>query len=146
MSIANELTRIQNAKSAIANSIKNKGVTVPATTKLDGMAALIGQIQQGGTSVETYTGTITSLGDSVDIYYTDGNTLAGNSGGVWADMGVPNESITIAKGTYITVVGSKSNTLAGTNVGYLSYYYIDVTGQYVHIAEPNGDNFEIIGG
>lgn len=54
MSIANELTRIQNAKSAIANSIKNKGVTVPATTKLDGMAALIGQIQQGS-SLETST-------------------------------------------------------------------------------------------
>ena len=144
--IQSELASLAESKADIAAAIENKGVDVPSGTKLDGMAALIGQIQQGGTSVETYTGTITSLGDSVDIYYTDGNTLAGNSGGVWADMGVPNESITIAKGTYITVVGSKSNTLAGTNVGYLTSYYIDVTGQYVHIAEPNGDNFEIIGG
>lgn len=55
MSIANELTRLQNAKNAISNAIKNKGVTVPAGTKLDGMAALIGQIEQGS-SVEMVSG------------------------------------------------------------------------------------------
>lgn len=47
MSTANEITRLGNAKSAIAAAIKNKGVTVPATTKLDGMASLIEQIEQG---------------------------------------------------------------------------------------------------
>lgn len=48
MSIANELTRLQNAKTALATSIANKGVTVPAATKLDGYAALVDSIQTGG--------------------------------------------------------------------------------------------------
>lgn len=48
MSIATEITRLQNAKSALATSIGNKGVTVPAATKLDGYAALVDSIQTGG--------------------------------------------------------------------------------------------------
>lgn len=48
MSIANEILRLQNAKSALATSIGNKGVTVPASTKLDGYSALVDQIQTGG--------------------------------------------------------------------------------------------------
>lgn len=146
MSIANELTRLQNAKNSISNAIKNKGVTVPATTKLDGMAALIGQIQQGGTSVEKYTGTIKSLGEYVDVYFTDGNTLQGGSDSCWADMGSPSTNITVAKGTYIIVVGSYSPTLAGKNIGYLVYYVDAGTQRYIHIADVSGDNFEIIGG
>ena len=45
MSIASKLTRIKNAKTDIATSIANKGVTVPEETKLDGYAALIDDIQ-----------------------------------------------------------------------------------------------------
>lgn len=48
MSIASELSRLQQAKSDLATSITNKGVTVPAATTLDGYAALVDQIQQGG--------------------------------------------------------------------------------------------------
>ena len=48
MSISSEITRISNAKTAIAESIANKGVTVPSGTKIDGMAALIDSIQTGG--------------------------------------------------------------------------------------------------
>lgn len=44
MSIGTEITRLENAKSAIATAITNKGVTVPSSTKLDGMAALINSI------------------------------------------------------------------------------------------------------
>ena len=146
MSTANEITRLGNAKSAIAAAIANKGVTVPSATKLDGMAAFIGQIQQGGTSVEKYTGTIKSLGDSVDVYFTDGNTLQGGSDGIWADMGMPSTSITVAKGTYITVAGSRSAALAGRNVGYLASFIDAGTMAYIHIADVAGDNFEIIGG
>lgn len=47
MSIANELSRLQQAKSDLATSIENKGVTVPAATTLDGYAALVDQIQTG---------------------------------------------------------------------------------------------------
>lgn len=60
MSIQTELTRITNAKSAIKAAIEGKGVTVPDTTLLDGMAALIESIEAGGgggtkISIGTYT-------------------------------------------------------------------------------------------
>lgn len=48
MSIQTELTRLTNAKAAIKAAIEGKGVTVPASTLLDGMAALIESIQAGG--------------------------------------------------------------------------------------------------
>lgn len=48
MSIQTELTRITNAKTAIKTAIEGKGVTVPAGTLLDGMAALIESIEAGG--------------------------------------------------------------------------------------------------
>ena len=48
MSIQTDLTRIKNAKAAIKAAIEGKGVTVPDTTLLDGMAALIESIQAGG--------------------------------------------------------------------------------------------------
>ena len=53
MSIASEITRIQGAKSDIADAIEAKGVTVPASTKIDGYAALVAAIPQG-TSEITY--------------------------------------------------------------------------------------------
>lgn len=52
MSISSEITRISNAKTAIAESIANKGVTVPSGTKIDGMATLINSIQTGGAAVQ----------------------------------------------------------------------------------------------
>lgn len=48
MSIASEISRLQQAKSDLATSITNKGVTVPAATTIDGYAALVDQIQTGG--------------------------------------------------------------------------------------------------
>lgn len=46
--IAQEITRLTTAKADIKTAIEGKGVTVPSTTLLDGYAALVGQIQQGG--------------------------------------------------------------------------------------------------
>jgi hypothetical protein len=48
MSISTEIARLQQAKSDLATSIANKGVTVPAATTIDGYAALVDQIQTGG--------------------------------------------------------------------------------------------------
>lgn len=64
MSIATEITRLQNAKAAIKTAIEGKGVTVPDATLFDGMAALIDAIEAGGGgSVEPFsevlTGTVT---------------------------------------------------------------------------------------
>lgn len=48
MSIASEIERLQNAKSALKTAIEGKGVSVPASTKLDGYSALVDSIEQGG--------------------------------------------------------------------------------------------------
>lgn len=54
MNIQTELSRIINAKAAIKTAIEGKGVTVPETTLLDGMAALINSIEVGGMKVEVF--------------------------------------------------------------------------------------------
>ncbi len=48
MSIQDEVSRLNAAKSGLAGAITAKGVTVPGTTKLDGYAALVEQIEAGG--------------------------------------------------------------------------------------------------
>lgn len=48
MSVSSEITRLENAKAAIAAAIAEKGVTVPDGTLLDGMAELVGGIETGG--------------------------------------------------------------------------------------------------
>ena len=47
MSVQSEITRLENAKAAIKSAIEGKGVTVPDTTLLDGMPALIESIETG---------------------------------------------------------------------------------------------------
>ena len=50
MTVASEITRLQNSKAAIKAAIEAKGVTVDPAVKLDGYAAKIGEITQGGGS------------------------------------------------------------------------------------------------
>ena len=47
MAISDEITRLQNAKSALKTSIEAKGVTVSDSTLISGYAALVDQIQTG---------------------------------------------------------------------------------------------------
>ena len=47
MSIANELTRIQGAKADLKTAIEGKGVTVPASAKIDAYPDYVDAIQQG---------------------------------------------------------------------------------------------------
>ena len=72
MSISSEITRISNAKTEIAESIANKGVTVPSGTKIDGMAALIDSIQTGGGGGET---PASAKWDDVTFIDYDGSVL-----------------------------------------------------------------------
>ena len=50
MSIATEITRLTSAKAALKAAIEGKGVTVPASTTLDGYAALVGNIPTGSSA------------------------------------------------------------------------------------------------
>lgn len=61
MSVATEITRLTNAKAALKTAIEGKGVTVPSATKLDGYAALVGNISTGSpATVATATKTVGS--------------------------------------------------------------------------------------
>lgn len=77
MSISSEITRISNAKTAIAESIANKGVTVPDGTKIDGMATLIDSIPTGGGGGNDDVYEITITED--DIVYETGATPMGTT-------------------------------------------------------------------
>lgn len=48
MSIATQITRINNAKSNIRTAIIGKGVAVPSSAKIDTYASYVAQIPQGG--------------------------------------------------------------------------------------------------
>lgn len=52
MSIASEITRLQQAKADIKTAIENKGVTVPSSATLDDYADLVDSISGGGGSVD----------------------------------------------------------------------------------------------
>lgn len=54
MSVFGEIERLEGAKNALAASIAGKGVAVPEGTKIDGMAALVDQIQGGGGGADFY--------------------------------------------------------------------------------------------
>ena len=148
MSIASELTRLQNAKNSISNAIQNKGVTVPVGTKLDGMAALIGQIDAGGGEVqlETWHGTLKANEDS-SVYYTDGNgegihksfyDFATGEGGSTTE-------IDAAANTYIVVEGPRDNYPTCVNCELVCFYDFPAIGAYALLIKLTGDNFRVIG-
>ena len=142
MSISSEITRISNAKTAISESIANKGVTVPSGTKIDGMATLIDSIQTGGAAVQpskaltvTSNGTTTITPDApydaikqVDLTV---NVKSGGGGGAgrkvtfpatatnWNDVDPMAANIILADGTlksvkdYSTIGGKTIENVAG---------------------------------
>lgn len=130
MSIANELTRLQNAKNAISNAIANKGVTVPVGTKLDGMASLIGKIEQGG-GAEMISGQISTGADMFTIYYTD------ESG--YHKKDTFGESFTCTKDSLIFVEGvyNGGHNMTGAEVVYSHTYeeLFEATGTYETYAD-----------
>ena len=69
MSVQSEITRLANAKTALATAIEGKGVTVPDGTLLDGMAPLIESIETG---INATGGTITVSSDVNDYVLTHG--------------------------------------------------------------------------
>ena len=143
MSIASELTRLQNAKNAITSAITEKGVTVPVGTKLDGMAALIGQIETGGGEVqlETWSGTIMTTNTMAEVYYTDEN---GKDGYIFVSW---REEIDAAKNTYIVVVNmdEQNPTPMFSNCELVWLLGNIMGGNYAYLVKITGDNFYIEG-
>ena len=135
MSISSEITRISNAKTAIAQSIANKGVTVPSGTKIDGMAALIDSIQTGGAAVQpskaltvTSNGTTTITPDApydaikqVDLTVNVASGGGGSAGYKVTFPATANNWNKVASGGIVQVDGTVVNmidysTLAGKTI------------------------------
>lgn len=153
MSISSEITRISNAKTEIAESIANKGVTVPSGTKIDGMATLIDSIQTGGAAVQpskaltvTSNGTTTITPDApydaikqVDLTV---NVASGGGGGAgykvtfpatatnWGNVDPKSAHIFLADGTiksvgdYSTIGGKTIENVAGILIRGNSAMYV----------------------
>ena len=112
MSIASEIARLQQAKSDLATSIANKGVTVPAATTIDGYAALVDQIQTGG-----------GTDHPIVIEYLEG------TGTQWINTGITNITAT----DYFSFTAAKTSTTSAMAFGWstTSYYNLNLhhTGQ-----------------
>lgn len=125
MSILSEITRLKNAKAAIAAAIAEKGVTVPDGTLLDGMAALVGEIETGGGS---------SWSDSYSVFATGTFTPTEDSTEVIINTGIPFDSsnylsqfliiwrepdMTTVSGFYIGTIRALSETNSSTHMGVI---------------------------
>ena len=73
MSVADEILRLQQAKSDLAASIENKGVTVPVSATLDDYPALVDSISGGGIDLadifENYVSVVTPFGNGYSSSY-----------------------------------------------------------------------------
>ncbi len=70
MSIATEITRLQNAKASIKTSLENKGATIPYSTKLDGYSTIIDAMPSAskyGASLNSFFGGIDQNGVMQEI-------------------------------------------------------------------------------
>lgn len=144
MSIASELTRLQNAKNAITSAITEKGVTVPSGTKLDGMAALIGQIETGGGEVklETWNGRVLSSMTMPEVYYIDENGEAAYALAEGIDY-----FLDIAKNTYVVIVNVNEQNPAPmlSNCELVWLLGNPMGSNYAYLIKVTGDNFYIEG-
>ena len=105
MSIQTELTRLTNAKAAIKTAIEGKGVTVPDTTLLDGMASLIESIEAGGGGSGNFaTGTFTTTDDITSNIVINHN------------LGV--------KPKFIIVLCTDRETYSASSSRWLCFYYL----------------------
>ncbi len=130
MAISDEITRLTNAKAAIKTAIEGKGVTVPASTLLDGYAALITSIPTGG-------------GDGLPAWLKDGDTH------LWIDI---RNSFQLEQQLRIRMIGTINwgDGTAAQSVSVTSYTTFTHTyaapGKYRIDLHPTSGTFYLGGG
>ena len=136
MSVQSEITRLANAKPAIATAIEGKGVTVPDGTLLDGMAPLIESIEAGGGAENLFgtyfeTGSIIPASDITSDYTIEFQInftrISGNNSTpyynffLWCSIPPGYTSVEIPKGSLAWIFFARKNRNTAIPYGqYLS--------------------------
>lgn len=125
MSVQTQIDRISGAVSAALTALSEKGVTVPAGTKVDGLADLIAAIEAGGGGSGSDTPTNVTLNFSwnaansnyaPEVFYSYVNGNGSYAGGVYVAPYATSGSTTLTvakKSTICIVCGRTSASLAG---------------------------------
>ena len=132
MSIASEITRLQTAKSDLATSIANKGVTVPANATLDDYAALVDSIQQGGAPVLPYDAEVEYIGVRQGVW-TELSDYVPTGNGISVDM----------VATFLSYPTSDTYAIwfaARVDASHLSYRVIRASGNAIICNNANVDS------
>ena len=89
MSIATELTRIQQAKADIKTAIEAKGVTVPSSATIDTYDDYVSQISGGGGGGMIRYTSGTPYCNSENLVVNVQNEISVDSGTSWVNSGSP---------------------------------------------------------
>lgn len=143
--IGQEIDRIETAKADIKAAIEGKGVTVPSTTKIDGMAALIESIS-GGKPEQTKT--VTPKASAQTVTPDSGYTLSSvtvNAVPTQTKTATPSASsqnITPDSGKFLSkvTVNGDSNLVAGNIKSGVSIF--GVAGSYEGSGGTTGGGVE----
>ena len=128
MSIASELSRLLQAKSDLATSIENKGVTVPASATLDDYPALVDSISGGVTPVP-YDSLVSYLQGDGTAYIDTGIKASSN-----INFRVVVEVLSTFPSTGQAVLGSR---VANNNAALTLQYYKNSSAKYWRFAFGN---------
>ena len=140
MSVQSEITRLANAKTALATAIQGKGVAVPEGTKLDGLAALVESIEAGGGCTIT-SGSFTPASDS-----TYGYTVTHGLGKIpelfvcWVSQDFTGTTVRsyYLYGIYSNSLGiNQSSSIYSDTVRILSGGFNQITETTIHVTNPN---------
>lgn len=140
MSVQSEITRLQNAKSAIKTAIEGKGVTVPDGTLLDGMATLIERIEGGVAGCTIKSGSFTPASDP-----TYGYTVTHGLGKIpevfvcWISQNftLPSSYSRYLCGIYSNSLNINAGlTIYNSNVSTLQVFN-DITATTIHLRNTN---------
>ena len=158
MSVQTQIDRISGAVSAALDALTEKGVTVPAGTKVDGLAALIAAIEAGGGSGGRMTSGFFTTSDDItsDIVITHGLGVkpyfvcviaANNDGGSYTKSPAETLGIITAiqyKGTggrqeYGVRFNSPASSVLGYNSGRADISDTGKTGAFYRIGISEND-------
>ena len=121
MSIATEITRLNNAKSAIKSAIEAKGVEVPQDAKIDIYADYIAQISQGG-GTEYEPICFTSLEDGNTFSLNKRISISVDGKKTWQTLAANTSSPVINTGEKIYFKATKNATaFEGTTDNYYQF-------------------------